>query len=339
MPAAPQLLGPAPAVQLVDLGRRHPVLEVPRRQPGQLLRDRGRSRWGRRTTSSSAWRSPPGCWRTCTGQDEEENFFKITTIAAQARRAQSRRHCRRLAPLQSLFRPRARRALHHVGRRRRLPASDARAEERHLGALARAPGRGGEPAARHDRRPAGRRLEGRSTTTSASSATPRRPEGVVEQAVQDVQDALEPLQSPARSRPSASASRSSRRRPNAIPSKASSYLLSLGNILFPFYNPGFAIGIGLLYWLDHLGVPDPRHALRDLRRQDRQPRHRHLARERAWAHAALSHPGHDRLDQPCRHAGRPLRHAGVVCRRRRLSGLRALPAPSSSSARRISWRI
>jgi hypothetical protein len=69
---------------------------------------------------------------------------------------------------------------------------------------------------------------------------------VVEQAVQDVQDALEPLQ-PAKA---------SRRRqplqpqaPKCYPSKAKSYLLSLRNLLFPFYNPAFAIGIGILYWL------------------------------------------------------------------------------------------
>ena len=41
VPAAPQLLGHQASVQLVDLGRRHPVLEVPRRQPGRLLRDGG----------------------------------------------------------------------------------------------------------------------------------------------------------------------------------------------------------------------------------------------------------------------------------------------------------
>jgi len=71
---------------------------------------------------------------------------------------------------------------------------------------------------------------------------------VVEQAVQDVQDALEPLQSPALSqrrkrqplKPQA---------PKCYPAKSKSYLLSLGNILFPFYNPAFAIGIGLIYWL------------------------------------------------------------------------------------------
>lgn len=72
-------------------------------------------------------------------------------------------------------------------------------------------------------------------------------DNVVGQAVQDVQDALEPLQRPAtltRKRqplqPQA---------PKCYPNKARSYFLSLGNVLFPFYNPAFAIGIGLLYWL------------------------------------------------------------------------------------------
>jgi hypothetical protein len=69
---------------------------------------------------------------------------------------------------------------------------------------------------------------------------------VVEQAVQDVQDVLEPFQ-PTRLR---------RRRlplqpqaPKCYPSKAKSYFLSLRNVLFPFYNPAFAIGIGILYWV------------------------------------------------------------------------------------------
>jgi hypothetical protein len=68
----------------------------------------------------------------------------------------------------------------------------------------------------------------------------------VEQAMQDVQDAIEPLQ-PARLgrrrgplRPQA---------PKCYPSKTRSYLLSLRNLFFPFYNPAFAIGIGLLYWI------------------------------------------------------------------------------------------
>ena len=86
--------------------------------------------------------------------------------------------------------------------------------------------------------------------------------------------------------------------PKCYPSKARSYLLSLGNMLFPFYNPGFAIGIGLLYWLITWQFQNARHAVQHLRRQDRRPRHHHVAVERAAVHAALSRPGHDRLDQP-----------------------------------------
>jgi len=74
----------------------------------------------------------------------------------------------------------------------------------------------------------------------------RAAENVVEQAVQDVQDALEPLQ------PEALGSRKRPLQPQApkcYPTKTRSYLLSLRNVLFPFYNPAFAIGIGLLYWL------------------------------------------------------------------------------------------
>ena len=72
--------------------------------------------------------------------------------------------------------------------------------------------------------------------------------GLVEQAVQDVADVfLEPLQAP----------RGGRRRrrplrpqaPKCYPSKTRSYLLSLGNIFFPFFNPAFAVGIGVIYWL------------------------------------------------------------------------------------------
>lgn len=71
-------------------------------------------------------------------------------------------------------------------------------------------------------------------------------ENVVEQAVQDVQDALEPLQ------PSTLKRRQQPLRPQApkcYPTKTRSYLMSLRNILFPFYNPAFAIGVGILYWL------------------------------------------------------------------------------------------
>ena len=69
-------------------------------------------------------------------------------------------------------------------------------------------------------------------------------DNVVGQAVQDVEDALEPLQRVALRRkplqPQA---------PKCYPSKSRSYVLSLANVLFPFYNPAFSIGIGLIYWI------------------------------------------------------------------------------------------
>jgi hypothetical protein len=74
-------------------------------------------------------------------------------------------------------------------------------------------------------------------------------ETVVDQAVQDIQDViLEPLQKGGLARlrkrtplqPQA---------PKCYPDKSRSYLLSLGNVFFPFYNPGFAIGLGVIYWL------------------------------------------------------------------------------------------
>jgi len=72
-------------------------------------------------------------------------------------------------------------------------------------------------------------------------------EGVVEQAVQDVQDAIEPFR-----REGLGLRRRTPIKPQApkcYPNKGRSYFLSLGNVLFPFFNPAFAIGIGLLYWL------------------------------------------------------------------------------------------
>jgi hypothetical protein len=76
----------------------------------------------------------------------------------------------------------------------------------------------------------------------------RAAEGIVEQAVQDVQDVIEPLQR----EPLGFKRRRAPIKPQApkcYPDKARSYLLSLGNIFFPFFNPAFAIGIGLVYWL------------------------------------------------------------------------------------------
>ena len=72
-------------------------------------------------------------------------------------------------------------------------------------------------------------------------------EGIVEQATQDFQDAIEPLQREGLGLRKRTPIK--QQAPKCYPSKGRSYLLSLGNVLFPFFNPAFAIGIGLLYWL------------------------------------------------------------------------------------------
>ena len=323
VPAAPQLLGHQASVQLVDLGRRHPVLEVPRRQPGQLLRDGGRADGA----AGQPHRLPGGALLAAGGLHRRGRGGELLQDhhdRAQARRAHPRRHRRRLAPLRALFRPRARHSLHHVGRRRRLPASDPRPEERHLGALAGAPGRGGEPGAGYDRGPAGRGLEAEAV---------RHPPQAQHEGGRGRRRAGGPgregragaAAEPARSRPSASASRSSRRRPSAIPRRAraicSASATSCSRSTIPASPSASVCSIG----------SSPGNSRRSSRAtsisvgQDRQPRHRHVARRGAGLHAALSHPGDDRLDQPGRDARRPLRRAGVVRRRRRLSGPAPLP--------------
>jgi hypothetical protein len=76
----------------------------------------------------------------------------------------------------------------------------------------------------------------------------RAAEGIVEQAVQDVQDAIEPLNRESLGFKRRRAPIKSQA-PKCYPDKGRSYLLSLGNVFFPFFNPAFAIGIGLIYWL------------------------------------------------------------------------------------------
>jgi hypothetical protein len=103
----------------------------------------------------------------------------------------------------------------------------------------------GSPAAAATATPGGEPWKARDYDIRLKRNT-RPAENVVEQAVQDVQDALEPLQ------PERLKSRKKPLRPQApkcYPTKTRSYLLSLRNVLFPFYNPAFAVGIGILYWL------------------------------------------------------------------------------------------
>ena len=147
MPAAPQLLGPAPAAQLVDLGRRHPVLEVPRFRAGELLRGRRPADGAEGQPDHLPRRAVLAAGRP-EGRGRGGELLQDHGHRPLPRRPRRRRDRRRLAQLQPLFRQRARRAFHHLGRRRRLPASHARAAQLDLGALARTPGdaRGGRPA-------------------------------------------------------------------------------------------------------------------------------------------------------------------------------------------------
>ena len=128
MPAASQLLGAAPAAQLVDLGRRHPVLEVPRLRAGELLRGRRRADGAAGQPDHLPRRAVLAAGRPA-GPGRGGELLQDHGHRPLARRARRRRDRRRLAQLQPLLRPRARRALHHVGRRRRLPASHARAAQ------------------------------------------------------------------------------------------------------------------------------------------------------------------------------------------------------------------
>jgi hypothetical protein len=72
-------------------------------------------------------------------------------------------------------------------------------------------------------------------------------EGVIGQAIQDVEDVIEPLQRPL----GLGKKKKQPLRPQSAkcyPGKLRSHLLSFGNVLFPFYNPAFALGIGIIYW-------------------------------------------------------------------------------------------
>ena len=179
------------------------------------------------------------------GQDEEENFFKITSIA-RARGAHVaaiiagdwhnyNRYYAHELDVHFLTSGGGGAFLHptHVLKNSISVRWPERSDEAVAGRGDAAGGNPGEPWR-------AREYDIRLKRNAAAAGN------VMEQAVQDVQDALEPLQ-PAKLR---------RRRlplqpqaPKCYPGKATSYLLSLRNLLFPFYNPAFAIGIGIVYWL------------------------------------------------------------------------------------------
>ena len=64
-----------------------------------------------------------------------------------------------------------------------------------------------------------------------------------------------------------------------LPRQGSQLFLSLGNIFFPFFNPAFAIGIGLLYWLITWQFQNLVSQYRISSRQDRCPGYR----DDAWS--------------------------------------------------------
>ena len=132
-------------------------------------------------------------------------------------------------------------------------------------------------------------------------------ENVVEQAVQDIKDVvIDPLQKGGLSRlrkrqplPAAGPQVLSRQEPK-LPAQPRQRVL-------PVLQSGLRSRArrGLLD--DHLAVPVAGQPARHLVRQDRPARHRDHGVGRHGLHAALSHPGHDRLDQPDGRARRSVR--------------------------------
>ena len=177
VPAAPQLLGAAPALQLVDLGRRHPVLEVSRQPRRSTTSSAWPSRWARRTTSIICLAEPSWLMADLQGAGRGGELLQDHDDCARKRGA------RVVAVIAGDWHHYNRYYAHELdvhfitsGGGGAFLHPDARAQERHLGALARAPGGPQEGRdADSDRRAPRRGLEGAATTTSASSATPRRP--------------------------------------------------------------------------------------------------------------------------------------------------------------------
>ena len=252
-----------------------------------------RSRWGPQDNLIICLAEPSWLLADLQGEDEEENFFKITTIA-RARGARVRaviagdwHHYARyyaheldvhfitsggggafLHPTHMLKnsisvrwpeRPeRARRA-----RRRQRPESGrARALK--------------AQAVRHP--PQAQHQGGREASSSRPCRTCRTRWSRCRAAGLSASASAQPLKPQA---------------PKCYPDKSRSYLLSLGNMLFPFYNPAFAIGVGLLYWLITWEFQTLVTPARHLGRQDRRAGHRPPRSGASGLHAALSHPGDD----------------------------------------------
>ena len=188
------------------------------------------------------------------GQDDEENFFKITTIARK-------RGARVVAVIAGDWHNYNRYYAHeldvhfitsggggaflhptHVLRN----AISVRWPERPDEAAQAPADAQGNPSAAGPR--ASEAWKGRDYDIRLKRNT-KAADSVVGQAVQDVQDAIEPLNTENLGGLRRRRTPIKPQAPKCYPDKSRSYLLSLGNVLFPFYNPAFAIGIGLLYWL------------------------------------------------------------------------------------------
>ncbi|HWB44349.1 MAG TPA: hypothetical protein VG900_02840 [Hyphomicrobiaceae bacterium] len=182
------------------------------------------------------------------GQDDEENFFKITTIARE-------RGARVVAVIAGDWHHYNRYYAHeldvhfltsggggaflhptHVLRNSitvRWPERPDEAETPSVESTGTRPGEGWK----------GRAYDIRLKRNSKAA------DSVVGQMVQDVQDAMEPIQSPGRLSLRGFGKPLQQQAPKCYPGKGRSYLLSLRNVFFPFYNPAFAIGIGVIYWV------------------------------------------------------------------------------------------
>ena len=135
---------------------------------------------------------------------------------------------------------------------------------------------------------------------------------VVDQAVQDVQDVLSSRcrrQGREAQAPAAQAAGA-----QVLSEQDQELLPELRQPAVPVLQPGLRHLHRPDLLADHVGVPDPRHRRADLARQDRRAGPQHDALGSAAVHAALSLAGDGGVHQPDDLDARALRHAGVVRR-------------------------
>jgi hypothetical protein len=182
-----------------------------------------------------------------TGQDEEENFFKITTIA----RRRGARVCaviagdwhhynRYYAPELDVhfFTSGGGGAFLHPTHVLKNSISVRWPEKRDEAIPAAAEARAARPGEAWQAKEYDIRLKRKKKQRDGY--------GVVGQVMEEVEDVLEPLQKAAlgtKKKPLKPLA------PKCYPDKGRSLVLSVGNVLFPFFNPGFAFGIGIIYWV------------------------------------------------------------------------------------------